>query len=103
MVDQNDVAIVSSYDAALSIWNLNSKTCETVMGGGHSKPVQEFDWKNSLCVSGDRDGTICVWDVNKAKYIKQYKAHTGQVSKILLYSDGTSSNLILSGGASVSL
>lgn len=100
MVDSKNVGIVSSYDTTLSIWNLDNSKCEGLLAG-HSKPVTEFDWKNSLCVSGDRDGTINIWDINKAKCIKSKKIHNGQVAKIVLYSDGSSSNLILSGGASV--
>ncbi len=101
MVDATNTAIVSSYDTTMSIWNLNNSTCETMLTGRHTQPVTEFDWKNSLCVSGDRDGNLCVWDINKAKCIKSKKAHSGQVSRVLLFSDGANSNLIFSGGASV--
>jgi WD40 repeat protein len=101
MVDNTDTAIVGSYDSTLSIWNLNSGECANILSGPHGKAVTEFDWRNSLCVSGDRDGLLCVWDINKAKCIKSRKVHNGQVSKIVLYSDGANANLILSGGASV--
>lgn len=101
MVDNRNTGIASSYDTTLSIWSLDSLKCESLLSGVHTKPVTEFDWKNSLCVSGDREGTICVWDINKSKCIKSYKGHSGQISKILLYSDGHDSNLIISGGASV--
>jgi len=101
MIDDINTAIVSSYDTNLSIWSLGAIKCEGLLSGGHSHPVVEFDWKNSLCVSGDRNGKICVWDINKRKCIKSYAAHSGQVSKIVLYSDGADTNLIASGGANV--
>ena len=103
MVDHTNTAIVASYDASLSVWDLNYSRCETMLSGHHSKPVTEFEWKNSLCVSGDRDGKVCIWDINKAKCVHSYKAHSGQVAKINFYADGADSNLILSGGASVIL
>ncbi len=28
---------------------------------GHRDAVLDFDWKNSLCVSGDKSGTISFW------------------------------------------
>lgn len=101
MVDNSNTAIVGSYDSNLSIWSLDYSKCENLLSGAHSKPITEFDWKNSLCVSGDRDGVIGIWDINKCQCIKSYKAHSGQVSKILLYGDRKSSNYIISGGASV--
>lgn len=101
MVDQRNTGIASSYDSTLSIWSLDSAKCENLLSGVHAKPVTEFDWKNSLCVSGDRDGLICIWDINKCKCVKSYKGHSGQVSRILLYSDGHDYNFIVSGGASV--
>ena len=101
MVDSGNIAIVASYDTTLSIWNLNGAKCENMLAGTHTKPVTEFDWKNSLCVSGDRDGMLCLWDINKGKCIKSKKVHGGQVSRILMHSDGQDSNLIFSGGASV--
>lgn len=101
VVDEANMALVASYDASLSIWNLGAPKCEALLSGGHSKPVVEFAWRNSLCVSGDKDGRVCVWDINKCKCIKTYAAHSGQVSKIFLHSDGADSNIIATGGATV--
>jgi WD40 repeat protein len=66
---------------------------------GHKDPVVEFLWKNSLVVSGDRGGSMAIWDINTGQAIKTIKgAHTGAVSKIKFHSDGHDSNVILSTG-----
>lgn len=58
----------------------------------------EFEWFNSLAVSGGRDGTMAVWDINTGQAVYKFQPHNGPVSKISFYSDGLSKNLILSGG-----
>jgi len=47
----------------------------------------EFEWKNSLAVSGDRVGGLAFWDINRAEPLKKIQAHGSAVSKICLYSD----------------
>ena len=50
-------------------------------------------------VSGDRGGTMAMWDINTGQCVKQMpNAHQGSVSKIHFYSDGQQNNLILSAG-----
>jgi WD40 repeat protein len=50
----------------------------------------EFAWHNSLVVSGARDGSLAVWDINTGTPVQQISAHSGgPVSKIAFYSDGT--------------
>ena len=66
---------------------------------GHKDSVTEFEWYNSLCVSGDRGGGVAFWDINAGKAIKTVKAHqAGAVGKIGLYSDGRDANLIMTAG-----
>jgi len=61
--------------------------------------VVEFAWLNSLVVSGDRQGSMAIWDINTGTAVKTMKnAHQGAVSKIMFYSDGMNSNIILSAG-----
>ena len=33
----------------------------TTMSGAHKDAVLDFEWRNSLVVSGDRSGTIVMW------------------------------------------
>jgi len=58
----------------------------------------EFEWVNSLVVSGARDGSLAVWDINTGQAVQQSLCHQGPVSKIAFYSDGMSNNLFISTG-----
>lgn len=59
----------------------------------------EFLWKNSLVVSGDRGGSMAMWDINTGQCIRKMpNVHSGAVSKIKFHSDGADSNVILSAG-----
>ena len=98
-VDSQNVAISAAYDSALLVWKLDSLECAMGLFKGHKDSVTEFEWYNSLCVSGDRNGGVAFWDINQGKAIKTVAAHKGgAVGKIGLYSDGRDNNLIMTGG-----
>ena len=82
VVDDNDVAITAGYDAALLVWNLNTRECLQGLFKGHKEPVVECQWRNSLCVSGDRKGGMAFWDINTGQAIKTSRPHEGAISKI---------------------
>lgn len=90
-VDSRNVAISAAYDAALLIWVLDSLECAQGLFKGHKDAVLDFEWVNSLCVSGDRSGGLALWDVNTGKTLKQEIAHNGGVSKIKFLSDESNS------------
>jgi len=67
----------------------------------------EFDWHNSLLVSGDKAGILAIWvflyyikDLNEGKAIKAIKTHKGAISNVRLHSD-KDSNIIVSTGLNV--
>jgi WD40 repeat protein len=64
-VDQFNIAVTSSYDASLLVWNLNTLECVTGLFKGHKDAVMTFEWSNSLIVSGGKDGSLAFWDINK--------------------------------------
>ena len=97
-VDSQDVAISAAYDSALLVWKLNTLECAMGLFNGHKDAVMEFEWMNSLCVSGDRSGGVAFWDINQGKPIKSAKGHNGAISKVAMFSDGRDKNLILTGG-----
>lgn len=47
----------------------------------------EFEWRNSLCVSGDRAGSVAFWDINRGDPLKSVKIHGGAVGKVAFHSD----------------
>ena len=73
MVDSNNVGISSSYDSSLLVWNLDTIECAQGLFNGHKDPVVEFEWNNSLVVSGDRGGSMALWDINTGQSIMQMK------------------------------
>jgi len=82
----------------LLVWNLDTYECLGGLFKGHKDAVLTFEWNNSLIVSGGKDGTVTLWDINNPKHIKSAKTHKGKVSKIHFYSDRVENNLILTGG-----
>jgi len=63
-VDVNNIAVTAAYDSALLVWNLDTRECLQGLFNGHKDSVMEFEWMNSLVVSGARDGSIALWDIN---------------------------------------
>lgn len=93
LVDDRNVAISSAYDSSLLVWALDSLECQQGLFKGHSDAVLEFEWHNSLCVSGDRKGGLTWWDINNGTPLFQQQVHNAGVSKICM-----SNNLVASAG-----
>lgn len=82
----DSVAISASYDASIRLWDIKKKQSSAKLVGPHKEAIMDFDWKNSLLVSGDKSGVMSIWDLNAEKSIKAIKTHKGAVSQIKLYS-----------------
>ena len=82
MVDHSNIAISSSYDTGLLLWNINKSGACAGLFGGHQAPIFDFDWHNSVCASGGKDGSFAIWDINNSSTIYKSMAHVGPVSKI---------------------
>lgn len=61
MVDETNLGISASYDYTMIAWDLETKGEATKLFGPHKDPILDFDWKNSLVVSGDKGGTLAFW------------------------------------------
>ena len=92
------MAISTSYDASLLLWDLKTKECLQGLFKGHKDAVTTFEWHNSLVVSAARDGSLAFWDLNEGKAFKKSKGHEGAISKVKLFDDGVDSNLIITAG-----
>lgn len=98
LTDEHNVGISASYDCTLMVWNLDSKQEATRLVGPHKAAVLDFDWRNSLVVSGDKSGVVAFWDINQGQPFKIFKGHQGAISQVVLHSDGNQNNLILTAG-----
>jgi WD40 repeat protein len=86
-VDENSICISASYDCTMNIWDLDDTRKSDKMFGPHKNAIMDFDWKNSLVVSGDKDGVVAFWDINAVDSFKKIKCHQGAVASVHLMSD----------------
>lgn len=91
------MAISSAYDSSLLVWNLDTLECAQGLFKGHSDAVLDFEWNNSLCVSGDKKGGVTWWDINTGTPIFQKQLHNAGVAKIDICS-AADTNLIVTSG-----
>jgi WD40 repeat protein len=61
MVDDFNIGISASYDYTMIIWDLDGKSEALKLYGPHHEAILDFDWRNSLVVSGDKAGTVAMW------------------------------------------
>lgn len=100
--DNKDTMISASYDCTLRIWPLKfskfkHKNCGDILVGIHKKPVTVFDWHNSLVVSGDKNGVLVFWDINKGEPFHKVSGHKGAVNCIK-FSDPDRDALVATAG-----
>lgn len=76
------LGISSSYDATIILWDLAKRDMSDKLIGPHKEAIMDFEWVNSLLVSGDKSGVVAIWDLNKSKMIKAVKTHKGSVSSV---------------------
>jgi WD40 repeat protein len=55
------MGISGSYDASIILWDLSSKVASDRLIGPHKEAIMDFEWKNSLLVSGDKAGVVAIW------------------------------------------
>ena len=55
------VGVSASYDASIILWDLGSKAVSERLIGPHKEAIMDFEWKNSLLVSGDKSGVVALW------------------------------------------
>ena len=95
-VDESNIAVTSSYDKSLIVWDLNRTRPLNALKCNNA--VLGFEWHNSLVVAGDRGGRVSMFDVNTGTCIQAGNLHSGAVHKVALISDGGNCNLVVSAG-----
>lgn len=55
------LGISASYDATMIMWDLGSKNLSEKLIGPHKEAIMDFEWQNSLLVSGDKAGVVAIW------------------------------------------
>ncbi|KPI90384.1 hypothetical protein ABL78_0460 [Leptomonas seymouri] len=77
------VAMSASYDRTIRLWELSS------VGGheigclaGHKGPVTQFSWCAAQVLSGDRQGTVKLWDVETADCKLTASSKRGQIGAL---------------------
>jgi WD40 repeat protein len=86
------LGISASYDATIILWDLAKRDMSEKLIGPHKEAIMDFEWSNSLLVSGDKSGVVAIWvpkiaikDLNKCKMIKAVRTHKGSISSIKLH------------------
>jgi WD40 repeat protein len=61
LVDDTNTCLSASYDCVINVWDLDRLDNGAQLIGPHKNAVLEMAWKNSLVVSGDKDGVVVFW------------------------------------------
>eukprot|EP00760_Papus_ankaliazontas_P036575 PhM_4_TR8346/c0_g1_i2/m.17824/K10260/FBXW7, SEL10; F-box and WD-40 domain protein 7 len=70
-VNENNIVASASYDRTLILWDVSGPGKGQLMTrlSGHKAPVLAFEWVHNNIVSGDRNGTVLLWDVNTSQCV----------------------------------
>ncbi|CAD2104026.1 WD repeat-containing protein, putative [Plasmodium vinckei] len=89
---QDERCITSSYDKTLKIFDIKKFRELSTYKGSHSYPITSFLWLQNKIISADKNGTICVFDVETSQEILTApNTHTGNVGALnyfYLYKNG---------------
>lgn len=55
------IGISASYDATIILWDLAKRDMSEKLIGPHKEAIMDFEWANSLLVSGDKSGVVAIW------------------------------------------
>lgn len=61
MLADDKLGISGSYDATIILWDLAKKDMSEKLIGPHKEAIMDFEWENSLLVSGDKSGVVAIW------------------------------------------
>lgn len=78
------IAMSASYDRTLRLWELSSVGGGREVGclAGHKGSVTQFSWCETQVLSGDRQGTVKLWDVMTAQCHTTASSKRGQIGAL---------------------
>ncbi|KAG5496605.1 hypothetical protein JIQ42_03435 [Leishmania sp. Namibia] len=78
------IAMSASYDRTIRIWELNGASSGQQIGclSGHKGPVTQLSWVETEVLSGDRQGTVKLWDVETAQCHLTASSKRGQIGSL---------------------
>ncbi|CRH00082.1 conserved Plasmodium protein, unknown function [Plasmodium relictum] len=76
----NEKCITSSYDKTLKLFDIKKFREISTYKGNHFYPITKFLWLQNKIISGDKNGTICVFDIESCQEIFNAKStHNGNI------------------------
>jgi WD40 repeat protein len=94
---EENLAISSSWDKTVKVWDLDSESCIQTLSG-HTKRILDVVWQNSFVGTAGRDGLCCIYDINTGERVSKLEDHEGPVQCVKVLSDDRT-NVIVTGGA----
>jgi WD40 repeat protein len=102
-----NVAMSCSYDGSIALWSFDDDIAESkpvarsssIRSGGprgasapthmpagylaaHTEPVMECGYRGDVFISGDKAGSIIIWDLAQCKPKTRFRAHPGPVTAV---------------------
>lgn len=77
------LAMSASYDRTIRLWELSGSGGRQVgCLAGHKGPVTQFSWCETQVLSGDRQGTVKLWDAETAQCRVTASSKRGQIGSL---------------------
>ncbi|WP_328338338.1 protein kinase [Streptomyces violaceus] len=80
--------VVASDDEMIRIWNVGSGECERRMTTTAGITTLALDADTRWALTGDEDGTVCVWDLTALRCLRTLHGHTAGVCAVWFSPDG---------------
>ncbi|GAA98897.1 uncharacterized protein L969DRAFT_95575 [Mixia osmundae IAM 14324] len=63
--------VTASADETVKLWDLTTGEEYGSLSGGHSGVVKALQVESNLCVSGSKDGRVCIWDLDRIEEVAE--------------------------------
>ncbi|MFG2625447.1 protein kinase [Streptomyces sp. NPDC048473] len=80
--------VVASDDAMVRVWNVRTGECERRMTTLPGITALALDEETRWALTGNEDGTVCLWDLTELRCLRTLHGHTAGVCAVWLSPDG---------------